>query len=61
MTYEQTQAVFNAMDELETYAKMYCSAMAEPETDWDAVDRYNDYITVARKKIFNLVEAHNAE
>lgn len=59
MTYDQTLALLGAMDTIEVYAKMYQSAMAEPDIDWSSVDRYNGNIAAARKTIFNLVGVSN--
>jgi hypothetical protein len=61
MTYDQTQALFDAMLDLETYSKMYQREMCSAAPDWEATGRYTHYITVARKKIFNLVGASHAE
>lgn len=56
MNYNQTQGLFEAMDNLETYAKMYQREMTKYEgTDWDAVNRYADLIKVSRKRIFDAV------
>ena len=54
MTYDQTNSIFAAMDDLETYAKMYQREMAKSnDADWEAASRYSDLIQVARKKIFD--------
>ena len=60
MTYDQTQALFEAMDNLETYSKLHQQELSKDACDWNSIQRYNDYITVARKKIFNLVGAPHA-
>tara|TARA_B110000046_G_scaffold40425_1_gene44690 strand:+ start:408 stop:596 length:189 start_codon:yes stop_codon:yes gene_type:complete len=57
MTYTQTQDLFEAMDNLETYAKMYQREMNKDEgTDWEAVTRYIDRIKVARSRIFDAIK-----
>ena len=57
MTYDQTNSIFAAMDDLETYAKMYQREIAKSnDADWEAVSRYEDLIQVARKKIFDELE-----
>ena len=60
MTYDQTQALFEAMENLETYAKMQRTEVLSDTIDWDEVDRYRNYIKVARKDIFDLVGAPKA-
>lgn len=58
MTYDQTQALFGAMDDLETYAKMHQRELSKDEPDWDSVQRYTDNIKVARKNIFELIQGN---
>tara|TARA_R110002096_G_scaffold431047_1_gene645846 strand:- start:196 stop:369 length:174 start_codon:yes stop_codon:yes gene_type:complete len=55
MTYNQTQNLFEAMDNLEVYAKMYQREMDKDDTDFDALDRYANLIKVSRKRIFEIV------
>ena len=56
MTYEQSKAIFEAMDNLETYSKLHTLEFSKDDTDWDAVTRYSKNIEIARRKIFNLME-----
>lgn len=56
MNYNQTQALFGAMDQLETYAKMYQRELSMDDCNFDAAERYRNYIKVARKNIFDLVQ-----
>ena len=57
MTYNQTQELFEAMDDLETYAKMYQREISKDGgTDWEAVIRYSDCIKVARSRIFDAIK-----
>ena len=57
MTYNQTKNLFEAMDDLELYAKMY---QREMNDEWigtaDECNRYSDLITKARKRIFDALE-----
>ena len=57
MTYSQSKALFEAMDNLECYAKMHSREIHHnyEETDYDAMTRYKEYIDVAKCKIFNLM------
>ena len=58
MTYSQSKALFEAMDNLETYSKMYALELRKDHTEYDheSANRYQAYIEVARSKIFNLME-----
>ncbi len=56
MTYNQTKELFDAMDNLVTYSKMFQAEFDKHEdTDYDMIDRYSDLIEVARRKIFDAV------
>tara|TARA_R110001632_G_scaffold194361_1_gene315683 strand:+ start:308 stop:490 length:183 start_codon:yes stop_codon:yes gene_type:complete len=57
MTYNQTQNLFEAMDNLETYAKLYQREMDKDDADWNEVHRYGNLIKVSRKRIFDVMEA----
>ena len=56
MNYNQTQDLFEAMDNLEVYAKMHQREMTKDDTDWDVVNRYTDLMKVSRKRIFDAME-----
>ena len=58
MTYDQTQALFGAMTDLETYAKMHQRELSRDDCDFDAISRYRNYITVSRKNIFDLIQGN---
>lgn len=60
MTYEQTNDLFEAMNDLETYSKLWQYAAERSAPDLDAVERYNNLIKVARKKIFNAAVMSHA-
>jgi hypothetical protein len=59
MTYDQTNSLFEAMDNLETYSKLHQLELSRDECDWDAIQRYRDNIKVARKTIFSLAGGSN--
>lgn len=61
MNYTQTTTLFAAMDDLETYSKMHQRELSKEDCDWDAVSRYSDYIKVARKNIFNMIQEKSNE
>ena len=56
MTYNQTKNLFDAMDDLEIYAKMYQREMDKGDRDVKATNRYSDHIAKARKRIFDVLE-----
>ena len=61
MNYQQSKAIFEAMDELEAYAKMYCLEVRKDHADYDheSATRYQDYVAVAKCKIFTMMEEAN--
>ena len=58
MTYKQSKELFESLDNLETYSKMYALELRKDnaEYDHDNANRYRSYIEVARTNIFNMVE-----
>lgn len=58
MNYEKTKELFDALDNLETYSKMYAVELRKDHAEYDheIVVRYRKYIEDARREIFNLVE-----
>ena len=54
MNYNQTKKLFEAMDDLEIYAKMYQREMDKDDTDWNEVNRYSELTQKARERIFNV-------
>ena len=56
MTYNQTKNLFEAMDDLEIYAKMYQREMDKDDFDWKEANRYSDLTAKARKRIFDELE-----
>lgn len=54
MNYNQTKKLFEAMDDLEIYAKMYQREMDKDDTDWNEVNRYSELTAKARERIFNV-------
>ena len=56
MNYETTENLFNYMDSLETYSKMYANEIHEAEPDWEAIGRYGDNMQEARKGIFSILQ-----
>ena len=60
MNYNQTCALFEAMDDLETYARLCQSETSKDSPDWDTYTRYTDYKNKCRKQIFDMVSGADA-
>ena len=56
MNYQQSKAIFDAMDDLETYSKMYIREWSREECDFTALTRYQGGVDTAKCKIFNLAK-----
>ena len=56
MNYEKTKALFDALDNLETYCKLHSNELSKEYCSFGEVARYNEYIQRARQVIFDLVE-----
>ena len=54
MTYTQTQELFEAMDNLQMYARLLQQEMAKEKTDFDEMMRFERQIQVKRELIFKL-------
>jgi hypothetical protein len=59
MNYQQSKALFDALDDLETYAKMHTNELHKDDCDFKTLTRYKEYIDVAKCKVFNLAEEAN--
>ena len=55
MDYVKTYQLFEAMDNLETYSKMYNGELYKEDCDYSTLTRYGECIKSARNKIFDLV------
>jgi len=54
MTYTQTQELFEAMDSLEKYSRLWQHEMCQEETDYDETLRCEKKIQVQRERIFKI-------
>jgi hypothetical protein len=59
MTYTQTQELFEAMDNLEMYSKLWHSEVNKDDTDFDEMKRYRAQIQVQRERIFHVLDKSN--
>lgn len=57
MNYEQTAALFKAMEAIETYSKLWQHEVSKDGTsNWDKAQSYDVELQSAREKLFNLVQ-----
>ena len=54
MNYAETSELFEAMDNLEMYTRLFGSEMDEVDIDLESLDRYRTQIKVARETIFKI-------
>lgn len=54
MTYTQTQELFEAMDNVEMYARLWQQEMTKEEPDCDEALRYKKVIREQRERIFKI-------
>tara|TARA_R110002153_G_scaffold29793_2_gene91519 strand:+ start:974 stop:1168 length:195 start_codon:yes stop_codon:yes gene_type:complete len=54
MNYTQIQELFEAMDNLQMYARLLQQEMAREKTDFDETLRYEKQIQVKRELIFKI-------
>lgn len=56
MNYTKTKALFDALDNLETYCKLRNNELNKEQCSFGEVARYSECIRGAREVIFNLLE-----
>ena len=56
MNYEKTKALFDAMDNLETYVKLRNNELSKEHCSFGSAERYSEFIREARRAIFDLME-----
>jgi len=54
MTYAQTEELFKAMNNIETYTRLFNIEMDKEDIDWEGIDRYRTAIKEAREAIFKI-------
>ena len=59
MTYKQSREIFDAMDNLELYAKLYTNELHKDDCEYENLTHYKESLDRARCTIFNLVEKAN--
>ena len=61
INYEKAIASFKAMDKIETLSRLYGYEMAQDNTNWDNVLRYEKDVKQARKELFELITGFNSD
>lgn len=60
MTYDETTALFEAMDGLDRTARLLSRELAKDVPVWESVDRYQGYIVNHRRAIFDITQLHGS-
>ncbi len=60
MTYDETTALFEAMDGLDRNARLLSRELAKDVPIWESVDRYQGYIKDHRRAIFDVTQLHGS-